>query len=185
MTMKLWDAYQYFKRRRYPMAPMYRRPIKPPCVIKVNVESTEHKTEKGLVKVVYTEGDLKKAQQQLSKKGSLLYQPLVHGLEVFVGTKHDPNFGPMVLAGLGGIYLEVFRDVGVRLAPLDKVEAEEMIKDTYLWEVLHHRKKLPIEPLINLIERVSRIADRFSSLDFNPVFIHEKGVQIVDVRVVL
>ena len=104
-----------------------------PVVLKGMVEGQVHKTEVGLVKLNLRNADqLKSAYERCfaskTKPKSFLIQPMLKGdLELIVGIVRDPQFGPTVMLGLGGVWAEVYRDVVFRLAPLNQEEVLEMI----------------------------------------------------------
>jgi acetyltransferase len=104
-----------------------------PVVLKGRVEGKVHKTEAGLVKSnLWTKKQLRAAYEEMSsfypKPPSFLIQPMLKGsLELIVGVVRDPQFGPAVMLGLGGIHAEIYRDVIFRLPPLTETDAVEMV----------------------------------------------------------
>ena len=119
----------------------------------------------------------------------VLVQPMVRGLEAFVGARRDPTFGPVVVVGLGGIYVEVLREVTLRLAPLGREEARAAILGAR-WSPLlrgaRGRKPHDVNALADVLHRVSRLAAELEleSLDLNPVMVGDegRGVAIADFR---
>jgi acetyltransferase len=112
------------------------------------------------------------------------------GVECFVGGRQDPVFGPIVIAGLGGIFLEIFKDTSIRLAPVTKNEALDMLGQLQAYPVLRGargKKMADIEALADVICRVSNLLannQEIAEIDLNPVIVRDqgKGVSIVDSR---
>lgn len=115
------------------------------------------------------------------------------GKEVIVGSIRDPQFGPLVMFGLGGIYVNFLRDVSYRLTPLTSSEAMEMITETKAYTLLKGVRGEPpsdIGGVLNIITRVSQLMYRFSDfaeMEINPLFVYEegKGCIAVDIRATL
>jgi len=108
------------------------------------------------------------------------------GEEVIVGFSNDPPFGPVVLFGLGGIFVEVLKDVALRVAPLTRRDAEEMIREVKGFPLLdgaRGRPKTDVDALADLLMKVSQMAceigDRVSELDLNPVRVRPVGQGVV------
>jgi len=110
------------------------------------------------------------------------------GVEVFIGAKHDPYFGPVVAFGSGGVLVELVRDVVCRLAPLDEHGARQLIDSTRVSKILNGYRgstTLNMRALVQLIVGVSELVARdsgISELDLNPVIVNEQGASVVDVR---
>lgn len=166
-----------------------------PVVVKgFEPEAAVHKTDTGGVFVdIRTEKEVLKAFNEIKKNGfpKVLVEPLLKGTEVIVGAQRDPFFGPVVMFGAGGIFLELVRDVEFCLAPVTKKEAEEMIKKTKVYKILtgyRGSKKLFVDGIVNVILKVSKMmveVDAISEFDINPLFVMEDEVVACDVRVVL
>ena len=121
-----------------------------------------------------------------------LVQPMAPaGIECFVGGRQDPIFGPLVMVGLGGIFIEIFKDTALRLAPVTKREAEDMLTELKAYPLLlgtRGRGRADMEALMDVICRVSSLMaeqNDIREMDLNPVIVHSagKGVSIVDARV--
>ncbi len=133
----------------------------------------------------------KKITPQPTIDGFLIQKMAEEGVECFVGGRQDPVFGPIVIAGLGGIFLEIFKDTSIRLAPVTKNEAMDMLKQLQAYPVLQGaRGKMTadMDAFSDVICRVSQLlitAPDIAEIDLNPVIVHEKGkgVSIVDSRV--
>lgn len=104
------------------------------------------------------------------------------GVEVIVGVNNDPQFGPMVLCGLGGVFVEVFKDAALYPAPLNREEALHMIQSLKGYKLLsgyRGGKEGDVEALADLVVQVAGYAaenkDTLAELDINPVFVYPKG----------
>jgi acetyl coenzyme A synthetase (ADP forming)-like protein len=113
------------------------------------------------------------------------------GAEMIVGARRDPSFGPVVMTGLGGIYVEVLKDVSFRAAPLGRREVVDMIKETRSYPLLlgvRGEERRDIESLTEVIIKVGAIVRSctgISDIEINPLVVYPKGVRAVDVRVLL
>lgn len=150
-----------------------------PVVMKISPDTPVHKTEmKGVVVNVEKE-DVKKVYSELSKITSrVLIQQQLNGLEIFVGGLKDPAFGHVVLVGSGGIYVEVLKNVAYALSPVYEDEAQELLVESKIHDMLYARKRGYDEnSLIRTITRVSRmIVDlNVKEMDINPLFVNENG----------
>ena len=122
--------------------------------------------------------------------GVLVQQMAPKGREVIIGVNRDPQFGPVIMFGLGGVYVEVLKDVTFRVAPLTLAEAREMTGDIRAARILHAFRGDPegdLEALAECLTRVSQLAVDFPELsecDLNPVMVYPqgKGVIALDVR---
>lgn len=113
------------------------------------------------------------------------------GLELVVGATRDPVFGPTVMFGLGGIFVEVLQDVSFRVCPLTRKDSIEMIKETKGYQILRGTRgkaASDIMALVDLLHRVSHLMmDRpdIEELDLNPVRVYEKGLDVLDARIIV
>ncbi len=113
------------------------------------------------------------------------------GTELIVGARVDPSFGPIVMCGLGGIYVEVMKDVAFRALPLSRKEVMTMIEEIRSYPLLlgvRGEKKKDIDALVETILKVGEILQQCRSItdiEVNPVVVHEKGVKAVDVRILV
>ena len=111
------------------------------------------------------------------------------GTELIVGARIDPSFGPIVMCGLGGIYVEVMKDVSFRALPLSLKEAITMIKEIRSYPLLlgvRGEKKKDIDGLVETILKVGEILQKcrsISDIEINPLVVDEEGVKAVDVRI--
>ncbi|SFM93221.1 acetate--CoA ligase family protein [Thermodesulforhabdus norvegica] len=166
-----------------------------PVVLKTANPAIVHKTDAGGVFLgIESEKDLRKAYGELSRLGpEVIVQKMVpsQGVEWIVGGKKDPNFGPVIITGSGGIIVEVFKDVSMRVAPVGKEEAERMILETKGASLLREfrgRRAMNIDALTDLVVRTSQILyafPRIAELDLNPVMVTPEGISVLDWRIFL
>ncbi|MCX5974526.1 MAG: acetate--CoA ligase family protein, partial [Coprothermobacterota bacterium] len=121
----------------------------------------------------------------------LLIVPMIRdGKEVLIGISRDPQFGPIVAFGLGGIYTEVWRDLSLRVAPVDLEEARKMIRGISAYPILagvRGEAASDLEALAEMIVAVSQLpflAPEIEELDCNPVFVMPCGLLVGDVRII-
>ena len=130
------------------------------------------------------------AAPQAAVAGFLVCKQADPGLEVIIGTKCDPVFGPTLMFGLGGVFTEVLEDVSFRVLPLTRIDAQEMIREINGFPVLAGFRNKPgydIEGLVELILAVSRMVmeePNIVEMDLNPVLVYDRGHIVVDVRIV-
>lgn len=128
--------------------------------------------------------------QNMDFRGVMLYPMLKQGKEVMVGFHQDPQFGPVVLVGLGGIYTEVLKDVALAIAPVTVEKAKGMLASLRCYPMLagvRGEKGVDMDALARLIADFSQLPFYYPELqeaDLNPVFADENGVSIVDVRLI-
>jgi succinyl-CoA synthetase beta subunit len=123
--------------------------------------------------------------------GFLVQEYVRGGREVIVGMTHDPKFGPLVMFGLGGIYVETFSDVVFRVPPITDLEAQEMIRQLRGYRLLEGVRGEPavdLPGLAEILERFSKLVDdlpQLAEVDVNPlmVFPEAKDFRAVDIRV--
>jgi acetyltransferase len=113
------------------------------------------------------------------------------GIEVIIGTKVDDQFGPVIMYGLGGILVEVIKDVAFRVLPLSERAARKMIEETKSYPLLNgfrgesNYDKKALKALLLLCSDMIESYPQIQEMDLNPVIVHEKGVSIVDARIIL
>ncbi len=125
--------------------------------------------------------------------GVLVQRMAPKGKEVIVGAVRDVQFGPLMMFGLGGIYVSFLRDVSYRLCPLTRSEAEEMIRETKAYALLRGVRGEPpsdIDSVIDVILKISHIMNRFKEIremEINPLLVYEdgRGCAAVDIRITL
>lgn len=167
-----------------------------PVVLKVISDDALHKSDVGGV-VLGVEGDeaVKEGYEQVTSavtthEGVLVQEFVSGGHEVLIGMAHDPNFGPMVVFGLGGIYVELLKDVAFRLQPITDADAHEMVRDTQSYRLLEGYRNSPkgdVDALEEALQRVSALivaVPELMEMDMNPVKVLApgEGVVVVDAR---
>jgi acetyltransferase len=167
-----------------------------PVVLKAILEGGSHKTEADGVRLgVSGDDEVVAAFNDLRRHAgtSIVIQRMVSGLELMVGSRRDPHFGPTVSVGPGGIFVELFDDLALRLAPVTQFEAQEMLQETRAGRLLEgFRGKPPAdaEAVVETLESLSRLVAAYAALaevDINPLIVLPKGqgVRAVDVRIFL
>jgi len=164
-----------------------------PCVMKVAGKEIIHKTEfGGVIKNVDSEQKALEAfaaLMKIKKAENVIIQKQMSGLELIVGAKASPEFGRIISIGIGGIYVEVLRDVTFRIAPLSTFDAQAMVKELKGYEILagaRSGKPINLEKLYELLVRMSNLAvkSKFKEMDINPLFCTEEGCWAADVRII-
>ena len=164
-----------------------------PWALKATGKRLIHKTDVGGVRLGITNThDAMRTLHELKKIRECEYvviQPMREGIELIVGGKMDPQFGPTVLVGMGGIYTEVFKDSSVRIAPITETDAKEMIRELTIFPILEGtrgKKGVDEKQLIRLLMGVSKlmVERNVKELDLNPVLATPERVEAVDVRII-
>lgn len=133
----------------------------------------------------------RKYKKDIKIEGCLVSPMIVKGLEIIIGTKVDDQFGPVIMFGLGGILVEVVKDVSFRVLPITKTSARKMINEIKSSAILDGvRGESPIdkEAIVNLLLTVSSLIESYPEIhemDLNPVIAREKQITIVDARIIL
>ena len=170
-----------------------------PFIVKFSSEKLIHKTEAdAVVKVVNKEHllkvlkDFKAMAKKLKISGyKILVQDYFPGVELLLGIKKDDSFGQVIVFGVGGTFVELFKDIQFRANPLSRKDAEDMIsqlKNKKLLEGFRNLPKVNKKLLVDLILAVSKLAKdhpNISELDINPLICNGKSCKAVDVRLVL
>jgi acetyltransferase len=169
-----------------------------PVVMKVVSPDISHKSEWGGVRLNIGDEQaarlafiaMQQATYDMDFRGVMIYPMICDAQEVILGITRDPQFGPVVLFGLGGIYTEVLHDVSLRVAPVDALEAEAMIREVRAFPLLQGARGQPrrdLEALADTLAQVSRLPfyyPEIQEVDLNPVFVFSKGLVVGDVRVI-
>jgi len=172
-----------------------------PVVLKIVSSDVLHKTEYGLVKTNLVNGDeVKKSFEQIIKNakklkikfsGLMVYQTVKSGTELIIGAKRDSLFGPVIMFGLGGIYVQILKDTSFCVAPISKNEAGEMIFKIKGYDLLtgfRGQKPIDIKGLKNIIIKISDLMLAFpeiQELDINPLKAESKNLITLDTKIVL
>lgn len=176
-----------------------------PVVLKVSSPNIVHKTDVGGVELNLKNGlEVREAFRRIINNANRVkgdakiirvnVQEFVsNGKEMIIGMKRDPQFGPLLMFGLGGIYVQVFRDISFRLAPIKELGARHMIESTKASKLLlgvRGEKPADIESIVESLQRMSQLVMDFSEIqeiDINPLLVFEqgKGSKVVDARIVI
>jgi acetyltransferase len=171
-----------------------------PLAVKVVAAELLHKSESGGVLLDVAVEDAAEAYRRLAARAAdlgvrsarVLIAPMVAGgLECVVGAFRDPQFGPVVMFGLGGVDVEAIADVAFRVAPVDAAEARAMTGEIHghrLLGQLRGRGPRDVDAAVDVIVRVSELMadlDEVAELDLNPLFLLERGAAVADARAVL
>jgi acyl-CoA synthetase (NDP forming) len=169
--------------------------LKFPVVLKVCSPNILHKTDVGGVILDVSRDQLEhefgKLREKFSSEMILVESHQDRRVEVIVGLINDPTFGLTIMFGLGGIYTEVYKDVTFRVVPIKKEDAEEMLREIKAAPILEGYRKIKVDrdAIINLLMKVSALGekyiDKIAEMDLNPVFVKEKGVVVVDAKLLL
>jgi acyl-CoA synthetase (NDP forming) len=174
-----------------------------PVVLKIVSPDITHKTDaEGVYLHLENEQQVIDAYQQIienakrfnpkaSVHGVAVQKMVSQGTEVIIGIKRDPQFGPVILFGVGGILVELFKDVSLRLVPINTRDAERMIEEIKLHRLFdgyRSFKAIDKGALVSLLMKVSALAKQVPSIeemDLNPVFLYPDGAVVVDARIIL
>ncbi len=174
-----------------------------PVVLKIISPDIIHKSDAGGVVVnVRTKDEVKAAYNRIlenAKKyksdakivGILVEEMAKQASEVIIGAVKDPTFGPTLMFGLGGIFVELLKDVTFRVAPISEQEAAEMIVEVKAFPLLNGYRNTPavdVKALVNLLVNVSKLVmehPEIKELDLNPVMAYPEGAKTVDARIIL
>lgn len=124
-------------------------------------------------------------------EGALMERMAKPGVETIIGAKRDPQFGPVIMFGVGGIFVEIFKDVAFRVAPIDRADAMEMINELKALPLLkgaRGRKPVDLESLADSLIRAAKLMienSEVSEIDLNPTMGYEDGCKVVDARIIL
>ncbi len=162
-----------------------------------------HKSDAGGVRIkLKTEKDIRAAYREIMKNSKkydpkaeirgVLVSPMAdEGVEVIIGTKCDDQFGPVIMYGLGGIMVEILRDVSFRVLPISPTDARKMIEETKSYPILDGARGTPaldkkaLQRLLVLCSDIVESYPQIQEMDLNPVIVYEKGVSVVDARIIL
>jgi len=174
-----------------------------PVVLKIVSPDVIHKSDSGGVKLsINSVTEVKKAYNEILKKVRKQYpHAVIHGVslqkmvrpgtEVIIGTSKDPQFGPVIMFGLGGIFVELLKDVSFRVIPVEQRDAHEMIKEIKGYPLLQgYRGKEPasLSALVEIILKISKLMEenpQIKELELNPIFAYRNKAVAVDARIIL
>jgi acyl-CoA synthetase (NDP forming) len=174
-----------------------------PVVLKVSSVDISHKSDAGGVKLGLTcQSEVEDACDAIFDSCKAAFpeadiegisvQPMGRpGTEVIMGMTRDPSFGPVVMFGLGGVFVEVLKDVSFRVVPIEESDAEDMvneIKGKKLLEGYRGQEPADIAYLQQMLVKLSDLVNEtpeFEEIDMNPVFCYKDGAIVVDARIIL
>ena len=174
-----------------------------PIVLKIVSPDIVHKSDVGGVIVgIKNLRDVRTGYRQIVKNvkkhnpdakiaGILVQEMAPSGTEVIVGSIKDPQFGPAIMFGLGGVFVEVLKDVTFRIAPVTEDEAAEMISEVKAYPLLKGYRNTPpadLKAITKILVNTSRLVTEhpeIKELDLNPIMVYEKGAKAVDARIIL
>ena len=176
-----------------------------PVVLKIDSPDILHKSEAKVIRLdvsskkeilqFYDEilKDAEKYDPDAKINGILVQEMTRNGTEVMIGMSQDPQFGPTIAFGMGGIYVEILKDISLRVAPLTKFDAEQMVSEIKGYPILQGirgKKRSDIEAIVDVLLRVARLAEdcknTISEIDINPLIVFDEGqgVKALDALVV-
>lgn len=178
--------------------------LQTPLVLKVVSESVVHKSEYGGVMLkLQTQQDVQDGilsmKAKLAEKGVdadcwLLEEMVPSGIEMVVGAVRDPEFGPMVMVGFGGIFVEVNQDVAFRLCPIDRDDASQMIEElrgSPLLRGARGTKPANVEAIVDVLMQVGseqglmmKFAEAIEEIDLNPLIVNSEQAVAADARII-
>ena len=173
-----------------------------PIVLKVISEDVIHKSDSGGVKVgIRSDDELSKSYQEMMENVLSFYpdakiegvsvEEMVSGVELLIGTNTDSQFGKMIALGIGGIFVEVYKDVSFRLIPVSSKDVKNMIeeiKGRAMFDGFRGMPKVNLGELTALILTISELIEKYPiiyEMDLNPVVATENGLRAIDARIIL
>lgn len=174
-----------------------------PVVMKIVSRDILHKSDYGCVKLNLKNGEevekayfeimcnAKEKIKNVRIEGVVIYPFVSKGTEVIIGVTDDEQFGSAIMFGLGGIFVEVLKDVAFRIIPLSEEDARSMIKETKgysLLKGLRGQTHKDIDSIVDVILKISKLVSDFpeiKEIDLNPIYVYDDGLTVVDARLLL
>jgi len=174
-----------------------------PVVLKIVSPDIIHKSDVGgvmlnlkdvkEVKAAYRQimENVKKHRKDAKIVGVIVQEMAPQSTEVIIGAIKDPQFGQTLMFGLGGVFVEILKDVTFRIAPITEEEAREMVTEIKAYPLLKGYRNLPpadIETIVEILLSTSKLVmdhPEIRELDLNPIMVYEKGAKTVDARIIL
>ena len=181
----------------------YAEEIGYPVVLKIVSQDVIHKSDVGGVQLsLKDEKEVRDAYEKIISNvkskipnarivGVLVEEMAPKSTEVIVGAIKDPQFGPALMFGLGGVFVEILKDVTFRIAPITEDEAYEMIREVKAYPILKGYRGMPpadIDAIVKILLNTSKLVvehQEIVELDLNPILVYEKGAKTVDARIIL
>lgn len=175
-----------------------------PVVLKIDSSDIPHKTEAGAIRLnIKNDQEVREAFLEINRNvlnyksdakvnGISVQEMLPEGVEVIIGANNDPVFGPVIMFGLGGIFVEIYKDISFRVAPLTREDAKSMIEEIKGIEILKGSRgkasvniESTIDVLVNVSDLVTDHSDSIEELDINPLIVYEDGIKAADAMLVV
>ena len=163
-----------------------------PVALKVDSRKILHKSDVGGVKLdlrnAYEVETTFKAMMSIKHAQGVTVQRYTHGVFMLLGLKEDSSFGHALVAGSGGIYTEVLKDVSFRVCPVDEKEAKKMLEELRMYPLLEGARgkdKINVKQLCTLLSKLSRLVKKYpklKELDINPLILNGEEMVVVDAR---
>ena len=185
-------------------AKLIARKIGYPVVMKIVSPQVIHKTDAGGVKLnLNSDNEVTAAFDEITRnarnyntkadiRGVLIEKMVKSSTEIIIGVTRDPTFGPAIMFGLGGIFVELLKDVSFRIAPITQSDAKEMINEIKALPMLQGFRGGPNVDLKNIVETLLKVSkftidyiDDILEVDLNPIFAYDDHLLTVDARVIL
>jgi acyl-CoA synthetase (NDP forming) len=166
--------------------------------LKAIAEGLVHKTEAGAIRLGLRPAEVEAAADEMAGRlrglghqpsGFLLQRMAADGIEMIVGVVHDRRFGPVIACGAGGTMVELLRDISVRLSPLTRRDADEMLHELKTFPLLTGWRGGPaydVPALTDVLLRIAAMVEdvpQIVEMDLNPLRVHETGASVVDARI--
>ncbi len=135
--------------------------------------------------------NVKKHKADAEIVGILVQEMAPKSTEVIIGATKDPQFGPALMFGLGGVFVEILEDVTFRIAPITEQDAREMITEVKAYPLLKGYRGQPpadVDTIVSILLKTSKLVtdhQEIKELDLNPIMVYEKGAKTVDARIIL
>lgn len=190
LVKKVTDAIEFSKKNGFPL------------VLKIVSKDIVHKTDVGGVFLnLNSEKEVEQAFNQIMRNvkkhkpkagidGILVQKMIGEGQQIIIGGKKDPQFGQVLMFGGGGVLVELLEDVAFRVVPVNKRDAEEMMEETKVYQILKgfRGKKYDVNSVLNILLKTSKLLEQnpeITELDLNPIIVLPKNAFAVDARIVV
>jgi len=212
MILPEHEAKQLLQKAQIPVAPTtlidsmedaraQAREIGYPVVLKLSTSRFSHKTDVGGVLLNINDDEalhrafteLSQLRERLDPAAAIIIEPMASpGVELFIGFQRHPGFGPVISLGLGGVWLELVKDVAFRLLPAERYDFQEMLTELKSWSKLRagfrHLPAVNADKVVDLIESIATFAleqPDVQEMDLNPVMVYPDHALVVDARIAM
>lgn len=167
--------------------------LKYPLALKVSSPKILHKTDVGAIALnIRNREELFEKYNEMRKKFDneifLVEEMAPQGLEVIAGIYNDKLFKKCIMAGVGGIYAEIYNDVAFRMLPVKKEDLYDMLRDLKGYKIFEgYRKKVDKEAFVEILLKISEIGEKMkiNQMDLNPIFLYEEGAKVIDAKIIM